>query len=183
MPVRATSASLGGRAGCEGDREQNVHVIVRNANSSTNRTPRSVATPPGARPAGTAVSTTVASSSMNAAVSQRSRPFDSRARAKARGGKRLVLSLALGFAASSGFASAQLTTDQVPWERTVPIKDEVRGEMERSRIELGPVRVLPWIAVRNFGYNDNIYGSSEDPVGDWIATVGAGARLYVPVGR
>ena len=82
----------------------------------------------------------------------------------------------------AAFASAQLTTDQVPWERTVPIKDEVRGEMERSRIELGPVRVLPWIAVRNFGYNDNIYGSSEDPVGDWIATVGAGARLYVPVG-
>jgi hypothetical protein len=119
---------------------------------------------------------------MNAAESQRSRPFDSRARAKARGGKRLVLWLALGFAASSDFASAQLTTDQVPWERTVPIKDEVRGEMERSRIELGPVRVLPWIAVRNFGYNDNIYGSSEDPVGDWIATVGAGARLYVPVG-
>ncbi len=79
-------------------------------------------------------------------------------------------------------ARAQLTTDQVPFERTVPVDEEVRGEMERSRIHLGPVRLLPWLAVRNFGYNDNIFGSSQDPVGDWLATVAAGARLYVPVG-
>lgn len=64
----------------------------------------------------------------------------------------------------------------------MPVKDAVSGEMERSRIRLGPVRLLPWIAVRNFGYNDNIFGSSEDRVGDWLATLAAGARLYVPVG-
>lgn len=64
----------------------------------------------------------------------------------------------------------------------MPLDVEVRGEMERSRLQLGPVRILPWVTVRNFGYNDNIFGSSEDPVGDWTASVGAGARLYVPFG-
>jgi hypothetical protein len=79
------------------------------------------------------------------------------------------------------FVSAQLTTDQVPLQRTVPADVEVRAELERSRLQLGPVRVLPWLSVPNFGYNNNIFGSSQNPVGDWVATVGAGARFYLPI--
>jgi hypothetical protein len=58
----------------------------------------------------------------------------------------------------------------------------VRGELERSRLQLGPVRVLPWLSVSNFGYNNNVLGSAQDPVGDWTATIRAGARFYVPFG-
>lgn len=64
----------------------------------------------------------------------------------------------------------------------MPIDVEVREEMGQSGIRLGPVRLLPWIIVRNFGYNNNIFGSSQDAVGDWTATLAAGARLYVPIG-
>jgi hypothetical protein len=103
-----------------------------------------------------------------------------------RSARRGLAALGLIYAAAFLFpaaAMAQLTTDQVPLARTVPLDVEVRGEMERSGLTLGPVRLLPWITVRNFGYNDNIFGSAQDPVGDWTASVGAGARLYVPIGR
>ena len=112
------------------------------------------------------------------------RKADSRLRAvspsskkRARGGL-----VALALSLPPAFVSAQLTTDQVPLQRTVPAEVEVQAELERSRLRLGPVRVLPWFAVPNFGYNNNIFGSSENPVGDWLATVGAGARFYLPIG-
>ncbi len=54
--------------------------------------------------------------------------------------------------------------------------------MGRSSLRLGPVRVLPWFNLRNLGYNNNVNGSSDAEVGDWTASIGAGARLYLPMG-
>jgi hypothetical protein len=90
--------------------------------------------------------------------------------------------LATALAGSALPAAAQLTTDQVPWERTVPEDVQVQAELARSRIQLGPVRILPVFNVRNLGYNNNIFGSAVDPVGDWTGTIGLGARFYLPIG-
>jgi hypothetical protein len=55
--------------------------------------------------------------------------------------------------------------------------------MARARYRLGPVRVFPKFSVSNAGYNSNVFGTSENEVGDWEATATAGARFLLPAGR
>lgn len=81
-----------------------------------------------------------------------------------------------------GVGGPSIASDQVPLSRTIPEREQVRADMDRSRLRLGPVRILPSIAVTNAGYDSNVFGSSENPVGDWTATVAAGLRLLVPFG-
>ncbi len=79
-------------------------------------------------------------------------------------------------------ARAQIVSDQVPRERLVSEQEQVKSDMERSRLRLGPVRILPSVSVPTAGYDSNIFGSVGNPVGDWTATVSAGARFLVPLG-
>lgn len=55
--------------------------------------------------------------------------------------------------------------------------------MENARYRLGPVRVFPKVSVANAGYNTNVFGASENEVGDWEATATAGARFLLPFGK
>jgi hypothetical protein len=89
-------------------------------------------------------------------------------------------------------ASAQLATDQVPRERTVPVEDAVKQELASARYRLGPIRILPTLFVSNAGYDSNVFGTPENcqqipgchetKTADWGASVSAGARLVAPVG-
>ena len=79
-------------------------------------------------------------------------------------------------------ALAQLTTDQVPRGRTVPAREQVQQDMEKSTLRLGPARLLPTVLLSNAGYDNNVFGTSTNPVGDWTATVSAGSRLLLPIG-
>jgi hypothetical protein len=84
-------------------------------------------------------------------------------------------------------AAAQLTVDQVPPRRTIPIREQVEQEMESSRLTLGPFRVTPLIAISNAGYDGNVYSvpnesTDREKIGDWTATVGAGGRAILPMG-
>jgi hypothetical protein len=81
-------------------------------------------------------------------------------------------------------ASAQLATDQVPRQRTVPRSEELRRVLEDSRYHLGPIRMRPIFGIRDAGYDNNVFGSSSDQaVADWRSTVSAGADLILPLGN
>ncbi|MDQ2978268.1 MAG: hypothetical protein M3R62_03545 [Acidobacteriota bacterium] len=89
-------------------------------------------------------------------------------------------------------ASAQLAADQIPRERTIPVEDAIKQELESARYRLGPIRILPRLAVSNAGYDSNVFGTPENckqivgcnetKKADWGATVSAGARLVAPAG-
>ncbi len=85
-------------------------------------------------------------------------------------------------APGGGVGGPSLASDLVPLSRTIPERELVRDDMSRARLRLGPVRILPSINVWNAGYDSNVFGTSEDVVGDWTATVNAGARFLVPFG-
>jgi len=81
-----------------------------------------------------------------------------------------------------GSLAAQLASDVVPRQRLVPRREQVRRELESSRYRLGPFRLQPLFRVTNLGYNDNVYGSSENAVSDWTATAAAGLHWTLPFG-
>lgn len=78
---------------------------------------------------------------------------------------------------------AQLTSDEVPRERTVPRGEQLRRQLEASRYHLGPFRIQPRFMVRDLGYNDNVFGATdENKVSDWTATAVGGVHWMLPVG-
>lgn len=82
-------------------------------------------------------------------------------------------------------ALAQLTSDQVPRARLVPVKQQVELQMEQNRLRLGPLRLFPWFDISQAGYDSNVLGTEEggpEPIGDWLATVGAGVSGIAPLG-
>lgn len=79
--------------------------------------------------------------------------------------------------------SAQLADDRVPHERTVPLREQVKSELTTYPHRLGPIRIFPQFQLRNFGYNSNVYGTEEDVVSDYTATVAAGVRYLMPFGQ
>ncbi|MGH9365904.1 MAG: hypothetical protein ACRD1B_11680 [Thermoanaerobaculia bacterium] len=93
-----------------------------------------------------------------------------------------ISSLIAAFCLLPAQAFSQLATDQVPRERTVPIPEQVQTEMAKSRFRLGPISITPKLTIRDAGYNNNVFGSSDNPVSDWTATVAAGVRWILPLG-
>lgn len=65
-------------------------------------------------------------------------------------------------------------------------RDQLEGALEDSRWRLGPIRLDPWIGVRNLSWSANPLGSSEgaaDEKGDLSVSAGAGLRAYLPTGH
>jgi hypothetical protein len=83
---------------------------------------------------------------------------------------------------AAGSARAQLTSDDVPQGRTIPVKDEVDADMQAARFHLGPIRLIPTVMVKDAGYDNNVFGTTENPVSDWSFTIRGGVRLIVPFG-
>src|SRR5690242_7329418 len=83
----------------------------------------------------------------------------------------------------SGVAFAQLATDEVPRERTVPRAEQIRKSMQESRFRLGPIRLHPTFGLHDVGYDNNVFATQDNAVADWRATVSAGADLILPMGR
>ncbi|MFA6958600.1 MAG: hypothetical protein WC538_22245 [Thermoanaerobaculia bacterium] len=81
-------------------------------------------------------------------------------------------------------AGAQLNSDTVPTNRTVPVRDGVESQIENSRWQIGPFRIAPELQLNDIGYNDNVFGASEgeEKVGDYTATIGGGLRSIAPIG-
>jgi hypothetical protein len=97
---------------------------------------------------------------------------------------RLLLRVGLSLFAAGivDSATAQLISDDVPRERTIPAKEQIDNDLQRSRLRLGPVRLIPTIEISNAGYDNNVFGTSEKPISDWTFTVRGGFRFVVPFG-
>jgi hypothetical protein len=68
-------------------------------------------------------------------------------------------------------------------ERSLLPRAEIDQAMAESRFRLGPVYLSPVIAIRDATYDNNIYGTSENPTGDFRTTISAGLGLILPVGK
>ncbi len=68
-------------------------------------------------------------------------------------------------------------------ERSLLPRTEIDQAIAESRFRLGPVYLSPAIAIREATYDNNVFGTSENPTGDFRTTVLAGAGLVLPVGK
>ena len=93
-----------------------------------------------------------------------------------------VVAMAVLTAATAGAQFVQYTAPGSLAVEQVPLKERLEAAMKEARYHLGPVRVGPWVALKDFGYLNNAYGSVVNPQSDITATVGVGAQAYVPVG-
>jgi hypothetical protein len=61
--------------------------------------------------------------------------------------------------------------------------EEYRGLVEKARWRLGPFLLFPKIALRDIGFDDNLYFGSDrgDPVKDFTATLSPEMRAYWPL--
>jgi hypothetical protein len=96
--------------------------------------------------------------------------------------KSLVTFAAAALMAVPTATLAQLASDEVPHQRTLPASEQIRRDLQTSRLRLGIFRIRPSFALRDFGYDNNVFGSSTEPFADWRSTVSAGARFIVPLG-
>ncbi|HRS16660.1 MAG TPA: hypothetical protein P5234_10510 [Thermoanaerobaculaceae bacterium] len=82
-------------------------------------------------------------------------------------------------------AQAQFTQYFAPGslgETEDPLRRQIEQAMERARWRLGPIRLEPWVGIRNIGYIDNVYGTATNQTSDFTVSAGAGLRAYLPVG-
>jgi hypothetical protein len=79
-------------------------------------------------------------------------------------------------------ALGQMASDTVPRERTIPRREQMDRDLEEARVHLGPFRIEPLFGLRDVGYENNVFGTTENPVADWRATVSAGADVILPIG-
>lgn len=91
--------------------------------------------------------------------------------------------LILGGILLSATSLAQMTTDEVPRERTVRTQDSVKDAVENRKFRLGPFRLNPILEISDLGYDSNVFGSpAGQEVGDWTTEVRAGFQWIVPIG-
>lgn len=77
----------------------------------------------------------------------------------------------------------QESTGEEASDRSLLPRAEIEQAMAESRFRLGPVYLSPLIAIREATYDNNVFGTNENPTGDFRTTVQAGAGLILPVGK
>jgi len=96
---------------------------------------------------------------------------------------RKLLPLIAGGFFASGVCLGQMSTDEVPRERTVPTRETVKDEVENRRFRLGPFRLNPILEISDLGYDSNVFGAQAgQEVSDWSMGARAGVQWIVPVG-
>lgn len=98
---------------------------------------------------------------------------------------RIVLTTVALALALAGPAQAQFTQYFAPGslgETEDPLRKQIEQAMERARWRLGPIRLEPWIGIRNIGYVDNVYGTEDGKTSDFTVNAGVGMRAYLPLG-
>jgi len=63
-----------------------------------------------------------------------------------------------------------------------PFQEEVESIRQRTKLRLGPLRVVPLVRLYDVGYDSNVYFADEtsQPVGDFTATLSPEIRGYWP---
>ena len=90
----------------------------------------------------------------------------------------IVVSPELRAQASVGFTAPGSGMQLAPDRR-----EQLDRAIEQARWNLGPVRIQPWIGIRNAGYRDNVVTAEGEETDDVTATGGAGLKLYLPFAR
>jgi hypothetical protein len=80
-------------------------------------------------------------------------------------------------------ALGQISSEEAPRARTLPLREQLKWEAENSPYRLGPLKVRPLFELRDFGYNNNVFGSETNKVADYTATVSAGVKVLEPLGQ
>jgi hypothetical protein len=93
--------------------------------------------------------------------------------------KAIGLGLLMGLCAAD--AMAQLSTEAPARARTVPVAEQVKDESEHPRFRLGPFRMRRVFGLRA-GYDNNVFGTEENKVGDWTVTAFGGVKYLLPSG-
>ncbi len=94
--------------------------------------------------------------------------------------------LILGLLCAAG-ARAQFPQYTAPGSLAVPrvpIRERVETSAEAAQWDLGAIKLDPRIWLRDSGYNDNVFGASDeaDQVSDFTATAGAGLVAFSHLG-
>ena len=97
-----------------------------------------------------------------------------------------TLCAVLLFTTTGGGAHAQrpqwLPPGTIP-ETKETLEEDLEIAIEEARWKAGPVRIEPWIGLRNAAYIDNIFTSVEgEEEADFTLTAGAGLRFFLPIG-
>jgi hypothetical protein len=79
--------------------------------------------------------------------------------------------------------STQYTLPGEPEERPDSRREEMERLVEGARYRLGPVRIAPWLGLRDAAYVRTLFATGTEPPSDFTATVGAGLRAYLRTGR
>jgi hypothetical protein len=97
--------------------------------------------------------------------------------------KRLFAAVCLATATSAAWA--QFPQYIPPGSLGIPEvedREELQKSVGNARWRVGPLRVQPYVVVRDVGYVDNVFPSGNK-VSDFTATAGGGLKVYLPVGN
>ncbi len=82
-------------------------------------------------------------------------------------------------------ATAQFSSAVSPGslgQRSTSTKESVEAAMEAARWRLGPLRLAPWLALDDFSYVDNVFGTVGDKTSDVSTTASVGLQGNIPIG-
>ncbi len=91
--------------------------------------------------------------------------------------------IALLAAASAGAQFTQYTAPGSLGVEQIPTQERLQDAMDDARYHLGPLRFGPWVALKDVGYVDNVFGTETNQKSDLTATLGAGVLAYLPIGH
>lgn len=98
----------------------------------------------------------------------------------------LLISLA---AVPAGAQLSQYTAPGTLLNRTTSKKEQMDLALENARWRLGPLRVAPWLSIRDAAYLSDVFAGSAggeedggDGATDFTITAGAGVQGYLPIG-
>ncbi|PYQ65553.1 MAG: hypothetical protein DMF53_05250 [Acidobacteria bacterium] len=91
-----------------------------------------------------------------------------------------LTTLALRAGGAGAQSLVQYTPPGGPQEKPESRREELERQIEAARYHLGPVRVAPWLALRDVAYVRSLFTSGQPLLpNDFTATVGAGFRAYL----
>lgn len=96
---------------------------------------------------------------------------------------RAALAAALWVGIGAAPLAAQYTSPgSVATTNKIPTEAQFDESLREARWQLGPVRLVPWVGLRDASFvsTENQQAESED---DFTLTVGAGLRAYLPTGK
>lgn len=103
---------------------------------------------------------------------------------------RALVALMILAAVPAGAQFSQYTAPGTLLNRNTSKKEQMDDAVENARWRLGPLRLAPWLAVRDAAYVSDVFAGTQEEEGtsggdsdaDFTITVGAGVQGYVPIG-